>query len=160
MNRHNTSIRRVSNQLLWQLRIRGDKWQWYPLYHRHAVNSFNFFNLKGKKIMKNRSFIIGLAFAGLAMQVFTLICSGALKQGYIDGFNAASIITLFSAFILNVWSQPCPKDKDRDREEIYRDFDAVYRHIDDTARDLRDDIRDCARGSDGSKCCKVPCGKK
>lgn len=110
--------------------------------------------------MKNRSFIIGLVFAGLAMQVFTLICSGALKQGYIDGFNAASVITLFAAVLLNIWSQPCPKDKDRERDEIYRDFDAVYRHIDDTARDLREDIRDCSRGCEASKCCKIPCGKK
>ena len=64
--------------------------------------------------MKNRSFIVGLAFAGLAMQVFTLICAGALKQGYIDGFNAASVITLFTTVILTLWSQPCPKDKEPD----------------------------------------------
>jgi len=155
MNRHNTSIRRVSNKLLWQLKIKGNKWEWYPFYYR-AANNFYCFKLKGKKIMKNRSFVIGLAFAGLAMQVFPLICSGALKQGYIEGFNAASVITLFTAFILAIWSQPCPKDKDRERDEIYRDFDAVYRHIDDTARDLREDLREC----ESNKCCKVPCGKK
>ena len=107
---------------------------------------------KGVSLMKNRSFIIGLAFAGLSMQVFTLICSGALKQGYIDGFNAASVITLFTALILNLLSQPCSKDKDREREDLYRDIDAVYRHIDDTARDLREDIRDCGRSSCGSHC--------
>jgi hypothetical protein len=155
MNRHHTSIRRVSNKLLWQLKIKGNNWEWYPFYYR-AANSFYCFKLKGNKIMKNRSFVIGLAFAGLAMQVFPLICSGALKQGYIDGFSAASVITLFTAFILAIWSQPCPKDKDREREDIYRDFDAVYRHIDDTARDLREDIREC----ESNKCCKVPCGKK
>ena len=108
--------------------------------------------------MKNRSFIIGLAFAGLSMQVFTLICSGALKQGYIDGFNAASVITLFTALILNLWSQPCSKDKERERDDLYRDIDAVYRHIDDTARDIREDIRDCERSCSASQCCKV--GKK
>lgn len=101
--------------------------------------------------MKNRSFIVGLAFAGLAMQVFTLICAGALKQGYIDGFNAASVITLFTTVILTLWSQPCPKDKERDREDLYRDMDAIYRHIDDTSRDLRDEIRECGR-SCGSHC--------
>lgn len=106
---------------------------------------------KGVSIMKNRSFIVGLAFAGLAMQVFTLICAGALKQGYIDGFNAASVITLFTTVILTLWSQPCPKDKERDREDLYRDMDAIYRHIDDTSRDLRDEIRECGR-SCGSHC--------
>lgn len=112
---------------------------------------------KGVSIMKNRSFIVGLAFAGLAMQVFTLICAGALKQGYIDGFNAASVITLFTAVILNLWAQPCPKDKERDHEDLYRDIDAVYRNIDDTARDLREEIRECQRSCSAS-CCKI--GKK
>ena len=107
--------------------------------------------------MKNRSFIIGLAFAGLAMQVFTLVCEGALKQGYVDGFNSASIITLFSAFILLLWSQPCSKQRDRDREDMYRDIDAVYRYVDDSARDLRDEISDCSR-SCPTQCCKP--GKK
>jgi len=155
MNRHNTSIRRVSNQLLWELRIKGNKWEWYPSHHR-VVNNFYYFKSKGTKIMKNRSVIIGLAFVGLATQVFPLICAGALKQNYIEAFNAASVITLFCAFILNVWSQPCTKDKDYERDAIRRDFDAVYRHIDDSARDLRDDIRD----AESSKCCKMPCGKK
>jgi hypothetical protein len=154
MNRHNTSIRRVSNQLLWQLKIGGNKWEWYPFYYK-VISKYNYF--KGVSFMKNRSFIIGLAFAGLAMQVFPLICSGALKHGYIEGFNAASVITLFTAFILAIWSQPCPKDKDRERDEIYRDFDAVYRHIDDTAHDLRNEVRDCANQVSQ---CKMPCGKK
>ena len=115
--------------------------------------------LRKGNIMKNRNLIIGLAFAGLAAQLFTFICTGALKQGYIDGFNFASIIAFFSAFILSMWSQPCPRDREREREDLYRDIDAVYRHIDDIARDLREDIRDCSRDCE-SKACKMPCGKK
>lgn len=124
-----------------------------PYVFPYSFKTF-YFN-KGVSRMKNRSFIVGLSFAGLAMQVFTLICAGALKQGYIDGFNAASIITLFTAVILNLWTQPCPKDKERDREEFYRDLDAVYRSIDDSARDLREEIRDCQRSCSATHCCKT-----
>jgi len=128
----------------------------FPLYYtgRKFSMSQDIFN-KGE-FMKNRNFIIGLAFAGLATQVFTLICTGALNQNYIDVFNAVSVITLFSALILNVWSQPCPKDVERQRENTYRDFDEVYRNIDETARDLRAEIRDCERNCSSN--CKI--GKK
>lgn len=111
---------------------------------------------KGELIMKNRSFIIGLASTGLATQVFTLICTGALQQNYIDVLNAVSAITLFLALILNVYAQPCPLDKIRERDEMYRDFDDVYRQIENSARDLREEIRDCGRNCQGN--CKI--GKK
>ena len=109
--------------------------------------------------MKNRSFIIGLALVGLSMQVFPLICSGALKQGYIDGFKSASIITLFTALIVAVWSQPSAKERDHAREDIYRDIDSIYRHIDECNRDLREEFREDIRLSCESTC-KTPCGKK
>jgi len=143
--------KRISRKLIKELRLPSRLWT--------RVFSVDTSYLRKGNIMKNRNLIIGLAFAGLSAQLFTFICTGALKQGYIDGFNFASMITLFSAFILSLWSQPCPKDRDREREDIYRDIDAVYRHIDDTARDLREDIRDCSRNCE-SKACKMPCGKK
>ena len=162
MNRKPIKLYRISKQVMRDLFLRDDSWEWYPdmVYHRRSWWSWSYFsNLNDKVIsfMKNRSFIIGLVFAGLAMQVFTLVCEGALKQGYIDGFNSASIITLFSAFILLLWSQPCSKQRDRDREDMYRDIDAVYRYVDDSARDLRDEISDCSR-SCPTQCCKP--GKK
>lgn len=98
--------------------------------------------------MKNRSFIIGLAFAGLATQVFTLISTGALKDSYVDAFNAASVISLFSALILTIWSLPCPKDSEREREDMYRDFDGLYRYVDDANRDIRVEISNLARNVD------------
>jgi len=153
MTNYKPSIRRVSNKLLWQLKIKGNKWDWDPYYYRKTITN------KGINIMKNRGFIIGLALVGLSMQVFPLICSGALKQGYIDGFNSASIITLFATVILAVWSQRSTKEHDNVREDIYRDIDAIYRHIDDCNRDTREDLREEIRHSCESTC-KTSCGKK
>lgn len=97
---------------------------------------------KGVSFMKNRNFIIGLAFAGLAIQVFTLVCGDALLRSYSDAFNAVSAITLFLALIGMIWNQPTSVDRIREIDDMYRDIDQIYRYIDDTARDIRDEIRD------------------
>jgi hypothetical protein len=110
--------------------------------------------------MKNRNFIIGLAGVGFTLQAVTLICAngGGLKLGYVETFNAVSVLTLFASFILSLWSQPCEGKRQAERDEIYRDFDTVYRYVDDTARDLREEVRDCSR-SCSTTCCK-PTGKR
>ena len=97
--------KRISDGLLWALRLRRGTWEWKP-YNRGKVRyKFLYWYYTGELLMKNRSFIIGLGFLALAMQAFTLICSGALKQGYIDGFSAASVITLALALLLSLWNQ-------------------------------------------------------
>ena len=130
-----------------------------PYVFPYSVKSF-YFN-KGVSLMKNRNLIIGLAGVGFTLQAVTLICAngGGLKLGYVDTFNAISVLILFTSLILSLWSQPCEEKRQAERDDIYRDFDAVYRHIDDTARDLREDVRECSRSCSASTCCKTT-GKK
>lgn len=100
--------------------------------------------------MKNRNFIIGLSVVGFSLQAFTLISNDALNSSYADAFNAVSTLILFSAFIAAIWSMPCARQKEEEREELFRDFDASYRYIDDQVRTLREEIRDCQRNSESA----------
>jgi hypothetical protein len=144
------------NKMLYSLKVRGKSWIWKPVrYQKVSVKNKLTYNLyKGKMLMKNRNLIVGLGLLALSMQAFTLICSGALKQGYIDGFNTASMITLALALILSVWSQRSQCEINRDAEERGRDIDNLYRYVDETARDVREEIRDCERSCNAAQCCK------
>jgi hypothetical protein len=125
-------------------------WQNARLYNTKTFKIFNpdmswytyVLTTKGVSFMKNRNFIIGLAFAGLAIQVFTLVCGDALLRSYSDAFNAVSAITLFLALIGIIWNQPTPNDRVREIDDIYRDMDQIYRYIDDNMRDIHEEIRD------------------
>ena len=95
----------------------------------------------GVNFMKNRNFIVGLALFGLAAQAFVLLSGKGLDSATASVFNTASIIVLFVAFILSVFSQRSDCKINAERDEIYRDIDAVYRHISDVNRDVTNDIR-------------------
>jgi hypothetical protein len=101
-----------------------------------------YFN-KGVSHMKNRNFIIGLAGVGFTLQAVTLICAngGGLKLGYVETFNAVSVLMLFASLFLSLLSQPCEAKRQAERDELNRDFDAVYRHISDVQRDISFDIK-------------------
>lgn len=145
------------NKMLYSLQVRGKNWIWKPVRIQRVNLSnkltYNFY--KGKMLMKNRNLIVGLGLLALSMQAFTLICSGALKQGYIDGFNTASMITLAVAVILSVWSQRSQCDINREADDRGRDIDNLYRYVDETARDVREEIRDCERNCNAAQCCKT-----
>jgi len=104
------------------------------------VYNYTLFNKKEMSMLSNRIFIVTLASAGFAAQLFVLICNNALSPAYGNTFNAIGALALFISFVAFVLGQRSEERIRAERDQVYRDIDQVYRYIDDTAREIRDDM--------------------
>ena len=112
-----------------------------------AYFKFVKFKNKGKSILKNSNFIVGLASVGLFSNLFVLCAGENLAQPTANTFSAVGLLALFVAFITFILSQKSSREQSNERDDMYRDFD-VYRRIDDVERDMihlnRELISNCA----------------
>jgi len=132
----------------------------FPLYdlRGNVFNRYSFKRLilkKENKMIRNRTFIVTLASAGFAAQLFVLICNGALNPAYGNIFNAVGALALFVAFVLFVLGQRTEESIRHDRDELYRDLDQVYRYVDDSAREIRTEMYARERGENCNTTCRT-----
>ena len=115
-----------------------------------------FFKRKVKTMLGNRNFIVSLGCVGLFANLFVLLAGKSLTPFAGDMFQTGGFVVFALSVLLYITHSETDNDKERERNQTYRDIDNVYRYVDDSVRDLRDELKEANR----SHCCETKTSRK
>lgn len=104
-----------------------------------------FFKRKVKTMLGNRNFIVSLGCLGLFANLFVLLAGKSLTPFAGDMFQTGGFVVFALSVLLFITHSETDDDKERERNQTYRDIDNMYRYVDDSVRDLRGELKEANR---------------
>lgn len=112
---------------------------------------------KVKHMLGNRNFIVSLGCLGLFANLFVLLAGKSLTPFAGDMFQTGGFVVFALSVLVFITHSETDNDKDRERNQVYRDIDNVYRYVDDSVREVRDELKDATRSAN---CCETKTSRK